>query len=195
MKSSFLLCFFTLFLTGNASTSRIFEQNETEHPTATGIKAYKSAEFGMSFQQVADLPDFKDWMQDTDFPYLVKFDETIDTSKYRVTLYFFQDKLYRVDITSAYDLFKPAEQFAEVEQETAQLKAYLTQQFGKPNTDNGTPRMSATSPGYINLVNKWQNGTIWATLGISESRLGKEYKTIAKIYDLPVYRAAQAAGK
>lgn len=55
----------------------------------------------MSFDQVAALPQFKDWFLDKDTPAISNFQEKIGDLTYRVTLFFYQDRLYRVDITTA----------------------------------------------------------------------------------------------
>lgn len=157
-------------------------------------KVYGSAEFGMSFQQVADLPEFKGWIQDTYTPYICKFDEQIGSEKYRVTFYFHQDKLYRADFSTAHDLYRPAESLeTDIRNEVVNFRDFISQTYGVPTTDNGIPRRpSSMAPGYIVFAYKWQIGDKRITIGISESRAGKEYKMVAEIYDEPTYQATRA---
>lgn len=179
----------------SASVQKQSKQAAAPKPVKKGDnKVYGSAEFGMSFQQVADLPEFKGWIQDTYTPYICKFDETIGNQKYRVTLYFHQDKLYRADFSTAHDLYRPAESLeTDIRSEVVNFRDFISQTYGAPTTDNGIPRRpSSLAPGYIVFAYKWQIGDKWITIGISESRMGKEYKMVAQIYDEPTYKAVEA---
>ena len=178
-----------------ASVQKQSKQVATPKPVKKGDnKVYGSAEFGMSFQQVADLPEFKGWIQDTYTHYICKFDETIGSQKYRVTLYFHQDKLYRADFSTAHDLYRPAESLeTDIRDEVVNFRDFISQTYGAPTTDNGIPRRpSSLAPGYIVFAYKWQAGDKRITIGISESRPGKEYKMVAQIYDEPTYKAVEA---
>lgn len=157
-------------------------QNPPEQDRQT---AYGTAKFGMSFEQVAALPQFKDWFLDTDKPAVSNFDEPIGDRRYRVTLFFFQDRLYRVDFTTAEDAYLPKERFeTDIRGEVANLRKYFSGVYGAPTTDNGMPRSTGLHRGKVTFVNKWRAGDRMITLGISESMEGGGYKTVAQYYDV-----------
>lgn len=162
-------------------------------PKAPVKTAYGTAEFGMSFDQVAALPQFKDWFLDKDTPAISNFQEKIGELTYRVTLFFYQDRLYRVDITTADDLYKPVSRYeTEIRSEVANLRDYFGRTYGKPTTDNGMPRSTGLEPGYVVQVYRWRLAGKTITIGISESRDGGEFKTVAQFYDTADFQAYQA---
>ena len=162
--------------------------------TAKEVKtAYGTAEFGMSFDQVAALPQFKEWFLDKNTPAISNYEEKIGSETYRVTFFFYRDKLYRVDFTTAEDLYKPVERYeTDIRREVVNLRDFFSRTYGAPDTDNGMPRSTGLTRGYVIFVYKWRVGGKTITIGISESREGGGYKTVAQFYDTADYQAARA---
>ena len=209
MKALFVLLFAPLALSaGCKSSSADFQipqataaapatpaqaSQQAPTPKAPAKTAYGTAEFGMSFDQVAALPQFKDWFLDKDTTAISNFQEKIGDLTYRVTLFFYQDRLYRVDITTADDLYKPVSRYeTEIRSEVANLRDYFGRTYGKPTTDNGMPRSTGLEPGYIVQVYRWRLAGKTITIGISESRDGGEFKTVAQFYDTADFQAYKA---
>ena len=167
--------------------------NESTTAQQAPKTAYGQAEFGMSFEQVAALPQFKEWFLDTEKPAISNFEETIGERTYRVTFFFYQDQLYRVDFTTADDEYLPKSRYeTDIRGEITNLRKYFSDIYGAPTTDNGMPRSTGLNKGKVTFVNKWRAGERMVTLGVSESLEGGGYKTVAQYYDIPLYQAARA---
>lgn len=196
--SLFLLTFSVATLSAGCKTSEntaspdIAAAIAPKAPVQDTATAYGSAKFGMTFEQVAALPQFKDWFLDKDKPAISHFNEPIGQRTYRVSLFFYRDRLYRVDFTTADDAYLPKAQYeTDIRGEIGNLRDYFSRTYGDPATDNGLPRSTGLNRGMVTFVYKWRADNRMITLGVSESAEGGGFKTVAQYYDVAAYQAAR----
>ena len=143
-------------------------------------KAYGGAEFGMSIEQVRDLPTFRNWTVYDDR--IVKYNHTLGERKYDVKLLFGNNQLYAIRFTST--SFENAVHLnTSIKNDVDNFKNIIAKVYGEPIFYYGMPSTKQLAEGYTRWVYRWKIANKHINIGVAESQIGAEYLMNAEIID------------
>ena len=144
-------------------------------------KAYGDAEFGMSIEQVGNLPAFRNWAVYDDR--IVKYNHLLGERKYDVKLLFLNDELYAIKFISP--LFENATHLnTSIKNDVDNFKSIIAKVYGEPVFYYGMPSTRQLEKGYIRWVYRWEISSKHINIGVAESLNGNEYAMHAEIIDI-----------
>lgn len=141
-------------------------------------KVFAGAEFGMSKKQIKSLDYYKDWFRELD--YLHKYEIKVGDKKYNGYLFFYEDKLYCMDIVSR--SYRTASYYdTAVKEDVEHLRAIIESAYGRPTHNYGYPSFLKMKENYTTYAYVWEIGTKKITIGVSEEASGSRYSMRTRI--------------
>ncbi len=148
-------------------------------PSGSGVAAYKTANFGMSKEEVQALPEFSDWEV---LPDELSAVQRIEAYDYDVFLAFENDKLNAVQILTP--VWSADEYDTEIMPAAENLVKYFTAAYGQPSEDQGVPYLMDFSPGVKYTVCTWNTEQVWASVVVMQ-RDRDDYGFVVACHVLP----------
>lgn len=159
----------------------VFNDILAKYSTEGEDKAFADAMFGMSIDEVAKLPSFKDYN---------KYANQLDGIRIRVgdetydifLLFGDKDELYEVIFTTmTYSNASALNTY--IKDRVENLRKVIEGAYGEPQSNFGYPSIFDMSEGRITWAYIWRIGKKAIKIGVEEKRSGGEYKMYACIYD------------
>jgi hypothetical protein len=157
--------------------------------------AWGDAKFGMSLKEVRKMPMFKEASISTDITKLFQtmnlyFRQTGIEGLRSISLSFFEDKLYRVDLESKE---KSANYFETYIKDIAfLLKDLVVKKYGNPQEGEGFPSFLKMEPNIEITAFRWRIGNKDIFITVKEVYSGSNYKVECTIYNNKVYEPVMA---